>query len=176
QCDKKAYQFRMKWVCEREPNLDLRQAQCSKLLHKGGEVYGVETTLEVQYHGKTIIVTTGTFLKGLIHIGSNQQAGGRSGEAASLGLSGSLLEIGLELGRLKTGTPPRLLRRSIDFSKTEVQPGDDPIPYFTHWTDDLFHVEHPNSGGSPTKMVEAPKEMFHVEHRGRYPIGSILER
>src|ERR1019366_8344780 len=130
----------------------------------------------VQYHGKTIIVTTGTFLKGLIHIGSNQQAGGRSGEAASLGLSGSLLEIGLELGRLKTGTPPRLLRRSIDFSKTEVQPGDDPIPYFTHWTDDLFHVEHPNSGGSPTKMVEAPKEMFHVEHRGRYPIGSILER
>jgi tRNA uridine 5-carboxymethylaminomethyl modification enzyme len=176
QCDKKAYQFRMKWVCEREPNLDLRQAQCLKLLHKDGEVYGVETTLEVQYHGKTIIVTTGTFLKGLIHIGSNQQAGGRSGEAASLGLSGSLLEIGLELGRLKTGTPPRLLRRSIDFSKTEVQPGEDPVPYFTHWTDDLFHVEHldpidPRSGG-----VNPSNGMFHVEHRPRYPVGSILAR
>jgi tRNA uridine 5-carboxymethylaminomethyl modification enzyme len=176
QCDKKAYQFRMKWVCEREPNLDLRQAQCSKLLHRDGEVYGVETTLEVQYHGKTIIVTTGTFLKGLIHIGSNQQAGGRSGEVASLGLSGSLLEIGLELGRLKTGTPPRLLRRSIDFSKTEVQPGDDPIPYFTHWTDDLFHVEHSDLTNTRTGSASASNGKFHVEHQLRYPIGSILER
>jgi tRNA uridine 5-carboxymethylaminomethyl modification enzyme len=176
QCDKKAYQFRMKWVCEREPNLDLRQAQCSKLLHRDGEVYGVETTLEVQYHGKTIIVTTGTFLKGLIHIGSNQQAGGRSGEVASLGLSGSLLEIGLELGRLKTGTPPRLLRRSIDFSKTEVQPGDDPIPYFTHWTDDLFHVEHSDLTNARTGSASASNGKFHVEHQLRYPIGSILER
>jgi tRNA uridine 5-carboxymethylaminomethyl modification enzyme len=176
QCDKKAYQFRMKWVCEREPNLDLRQAQCSKLLHRDGEVYGVETTLEVQYHGKTIIVTTGTFLKGLIHIGSNQQAGGRSGEVASLGLSGSLLEIGLELGRLKTGTPPRLLRRSIDFSKTEVQPGDDPIPYFTHWTDDLFHVEHSDLTNTRTGSASSSNGKFHVEHQLRYPIGSILER
>src|ERR1700688_2977488 len=65
QCDKKAYQFRLKWVCEREPNLDLRQAQCLNLFHADGEVYGVETTLEVQYLGKTVIVTTGTFLKGL---------------------------------------------------------------------------------------------------------------
>ena len=176
QCDKKAYQFRMKWVCEREPNLDLRQAQCSKLLHRDGEVYGVETTLEIQYHGKTIIVTTGTFLKGLIHIGSNQQAGGRSGEVASIGLSGSLLEIGLELGRLKTGTPPRLLRRSIDFSKTEVQPGDDPIPYFTHWTDDLFHVEHSDLTNTRTGSASASNGKFHVEHQLRYPIGSILER
>ena len=176
QCDKKAYQFRMKWVCEREPNLDLRQAQCSKLLHRDGEVYGVETTLEIQYHGKTIIVTTGTFLKGLIHIGSNQQAGGRSGEVASLGLSGSLLEIGLELGRLKTGTPPRLLRRSIDFSKTEVQPGDDPIPYFTHWTDDLFHVEHSDLTNTRTGSASSSNGKFHVEHQLRYPIGSILER
>jgi tRNA U34 5-carboxymethylaminomethyl modifying enzyme MnmG/GidA len=137
QCDKKAYQFRLKWVCEREPNLDLRQAQCSKLLHRDGQVYGVETTLEVQYQGKTVIITTGTFLKGLMHIGLNQQSGGRAGEAAAMGLSGSLKELGLELGRLKTGTPPRLLRRSIDFSKTEVQCGDDPVPYFTFWKDDL---------------------------------------
>src|SRR5438093_1616228 len=141
QCDKKAYQFRMKWVCEREPNLELRQGQTAKLLHKGGEVYGVETILEVQYHGKTVVVTTGTFLKGLMYIGQNQQSGGRAGEAAAMGLSGSLKGIGLELGRLKTGTPPRLLRRSIDFSRTEVQPGDEPVPYFTHWKDDLFHVE-----------------------------------
>ena len=106
QCDKKAYQFRMKCVCERQPNLDLRQAQCSKLLHKDGLAYGIETTLAVQYYGKVIILTTGTFLRGLIHIGQNQQPGGRAGEAASTGLSASLMELGLELGRLKTGTPP----------------------------------------------------------------------
>src|ERR1051325_1947236 len=141
QCDKKAYQFRLKWICERQPNLDLRQGQTLKLLHRGGQVYGVETTLEVQYLGTTVVVTTGTFLQGLMHIGQAQQSGGRAGEAAAMGLSGSLKEIGLELGRLKTGTPPRLLKRSIDFSKTEIQPGDDPVPYFTFWKDDLFHVE-----------------------------------
>ena len=160
QCDKKAYQFRLKWVLEREPNLDLRQAQCLKLLHKDGTIYGVETTLEVQYLGKTVIVTTGTFLKGLMHVGRNQQSGGRAGEAAATGLSASLIEVGLELERLKTGTPPRLLRRSIDFSKTEIQPGDEPVPYFTHWKDDLFHVEH---------SATPQSNMFHVEHPATPP-------
>ena len=94
QCDKKAYQFRMKWVCERQPNLDLRQAQCSKLIHADGQVYGVETTMDVQYHGRTVVLTTGTFLKGLIHIGHNHQSGGRAGEAAAMGLSASLGEVG----------------------------------------------------------------------------------
>jgi tRNA uridine 5-carboxymethylaminomethyl modification enzyme len=174
QCDKKAYQFRMKWICERQANLDLRQGQTSKLLHKDGRVYGVETTLEVQYHGETVVVTTGTFLKGLMHIGSNQQSGGRAGEAAAMGLSGSLTELGLELGRLKTGTPPRLLKRSIDFSRTEVQPGDEPVPYFSHWRKELFHVEH----SDPDPNVS----MFHVEHPNpqppqiKYLPGSILAK
>jgi tRNA uridine 5-carboxymethylaminomethyl modification enzyme len=131
QCDKKAYQFRLKWVCERELNLDVKQGQTSKILHQHGRAFGVETTLEVQYHAKTVVVTTGTFLRGLMHIGSNQQSGGRAGESAAMSLSGSLKELGLELGRLKTGTPPRLLRRSIDFSKTDAQSGDNPVPYFT---------------------------------------------
>jgi tRNA uridine 5-carboxymethylaminomethyl modification enzyme len=165
QCDKKAYQFRLKWVCEREPNLDVKQGQTSKILHKDGQAYGVETTLEVHYHGKTVIVTTGTFLRGLMHIGQNQQSGGRAGEPAAGTLSSSLKELGLELGRLKTGTPPRLLRRSIDFSKTEVQPGDEPVPYFTYWTDELFHVEHSTS--IPTNLPDSG---------GRYPRGSILDR
>jgi tRNA uridine 5-carboxymethylaminomethyl modification enzyme len=190
QCDKKAYQFRLKWVCEREPNLDLRQGQCSRLLHNGNEALGVETTLEVQYHAKTVVVTTGTFLKGLMHVGLNQQSGGRAGEAAAMGLSASLMDVGLELGRLKTGTPPRLLRRSIDFSKTEVQPGDEPVPYFTFWKDDLFHVEQ--NGTSPGRgrsgdgrglvpQILAGPEMFHVEHsesnpKQPYPPGSILDQ
>ncbi len=166
QCDKKAYQFRLKWVCEREPNLDLRQAQIARLLHRDGQVYGAETTLEVQYHGTTVVVTTGTFLKGLMHIGLNQQSGGRAGEAAAMGLSGSLVELGLSLGRLKTGTPPRLLRRSIDFSKAEEQAGDEPVPYFTHWKDELFHVEHfwGGAAGSDGKVGAAGDKMFHVEH------------
>jgi tRNA uridine 5-carboxymethylaminomethyl modification enzyme len=176
QCDKKAYQFRMKWVCEKQPNLDLRQAQSSKLLHKDGQVYGVETTLDVQYHGKAVIVTTGTFLKGLIHIGQNQQSGGRAGEAAAMGMSASLMEIGLELGRLKTGTPPRLLRRSIDFSKTELQPGEDPVPYFTHCKEDLFHVEHSAATARSPSGQNAKDGKFHVELSSSYPPGSILER
>ena len=142
QCDKKAYQFRLKWVCETQNNLDVKQGLTSKILHKGGIAYGIETTLGIQYIGKTIIVTTGTFLNGLMHIGSNQQSGGRAGDAAATGLSNSLLEIGLKLGRFKTGTPPRILKKSIDLSKTEVQHGDNPIPYFSFWRDDLFHMEH----------------------------------
>ncbi len=165
QCDKKAYQFRLKWVCEREPNLDVKQGQTSKILHQDGRAFGVETTLEVQYHGKTVVVTTGTFLRGLMHIGSNQQSGGRAGESAAMSLSGSLKELGLELGRLKTGTPPRLLRRSIDFSKTAIQPGDELIPYFTYWKDDLFHVEHSGTN---------PKDFGHSN--GKYPPGSILDK
>ena len=165
QCDKKAYQFRLKWTCERQANLDLKQGQTAKILHKDGQVCGVETMLEVQYLAKAVIVTTGTFLRGLMHIGGSQQSGGRSGESAAMGLSGSLNEIGLELGRLKTGTPPRLLKRSIDFSKTEVQSGDEPVPYFSYWKDDLFHMEH-----SPTASVTSR----NGDHR--YPPGSILER
>ncbi len=166
QCDKKAYQFRLKWICEREPNLDLRQGQTSKLLHSDQEVHGVETTLEVQYHARTVVVTTGTFLMGLMHIGTNQQSGGRAGESAAMGLSGSLRQLGLELGRLKTGTPPRLLRRSIDFSRMELQSGDEPVPYFTHWKDDLFHVEQSSQGVAEpcSERVMPNRNLFHVEH------------
>lgn len=165
QCDKKAYQFRLKWICESEPRLDVKQGQSSKIIHKDGIAYGVETMLGVQYLAQTVIITTGTFLRGLMHIGSNQQSGGRAGDAAAMNLSSSLQDLGLELGRLKTGTPPRLLRKSIDFSKTEIQPGDDPVPYFTFWKDDLFHMEHShlnraNMGGSD----------------GKYPPNSILSR
>jgi tRNA uridine 5-carboxymethylaminomethyl modification enzyme len=165
QCDKKAYQFRLKWVCEREPNLDVKQGQASKILRKDGEAFGIETTLEVQFHGKTVVVTTGTFLKGLMHIGSTQQSGGRAGDMAAMSLSSSLQELGLELGRFKTGTPPRLLRHSIDFSKTEIQPGDEPIPYFTYWKDDLFHMEQNRSKQPPNGLSE-----------GKYPSGSILDK
>jgi tRNA uridine 5-carboxymethylaminomethyl modification enzyme len=165
QCDKKAYQFRLKWVCEKEPNLDVRQGQSAKILHKDGETFGVETTMQVQFHGTTIVVTTGTFLRGLMHIGSNQQSGGRAGDTAAMDLSSSLQALGLELGRFKTGTPPRLLRRSIDFSKTETQPGDEPVSYFTYWKDDLFHMEQKHQ-----------KEPLTNASHGKYPPNSILDK
>jgi len=141
QCDKKAYQQRMKWVCEREPLLDVKQFHTTDILAEDGVVTGVQTSIGVEFHGKSVVVTTGTFLKGLMHIGLAQEHGGRSGEPASTGISSSLKKLGLELGRLKTGTPPRLLRNSIDFSKTEAQHGDSPIPYFSHWHPQSFHVE-----------------------------------
>jgi tRNA uridine 5-carboxymethylaminomethyl modification enzyme len=165
QCDKKHYQFRLKWICESEQNIDLKQGQSSKILHKHGEVFGVETNLEVQYHGKTVVITTGTFLRGLMHIGSNQQTGGRAGDLAAMNLSESLKEVGLKLARLKTGTPPRLLRRSIDFSKIEPQHGDEPVPYFSYWKDDLFHVEQKRG-----RFFSAG------ESNGKYPSGSVLDK
>ncbi len=165
QCDKKAYQFRLKWICERQPNLDLRQGQVARLLHIDRRIQGIETTLGVEYEGETVVITTGTFLRGLMHIGTAQQSGGRAGEAAAMSLSSSLIELGLELGRLKTGTPPRLLRRSIDFSRTLPQGGDEPVPYFSFWKEDLFHVEH--SGVNPMETRGS---------LGKYPPGSILDR
>ena len=165
QCDKKAYQFRMKWVCERESNLTIQQGQADSFLHRDREVYGVRTVMGVEYHAQTVVITTGTFLRGLMHVGDAQQKGGRSGEAAATGLSAALQEVGLELGRLKTGTPPRLLKRSIDFTRLEEQPGDEPVPYFSFWQDDLFHVEH--SGVNQ-------EDIGHSE--GKYPPGSVLDR
>jgi len=169
QCDKKAYQFRLKWVCEREPNLDVRQGQSAKILHKDSEAFGVETTMQVQFHGKVVIVTTGTFLRGLMHIGSNQQTGGRAGDVAAMSLSASLQEVGLELGRFKTGTPPRLLRRSIDFSKTETQPGDEPVPYFTYWKDDLFHVEQNHIQENQAQHNDYPPRSILDRINGQLP-------
>ena len=92
-------------------------------------------------------------------------AGGRAGEAGAMDLSKSLLEMGLELGRLKTGTPPRILRRSVDFSKTEVQLGDEPIPCFSHWSSELFHMERADGFGHQMPLPMPEGSMFHVEHQ-----------
>ena len=140
QCDKKAYQGFLKWACERQERLDLKQGQVTRLLVEDRRAVGVETDLGIQYSASTVVLTAGTFLRGLLHLGMTQRPGGRLGEASAIGLSESLRELGLEIGRLKTGTPPRLLRNSIDFSRTEPQSGDDPVPYFSYWVADLLHV------------------------------------
>lgn len=168
QCDKKWYQFLCKWVCEQEPNLDLKQAKVTGLLLEKGKAVGVRTSLQMDFYGKTVIVTTGTFLRGLMHIGSNQIPGGRLGDGTAEELSGALREAGLTLGRLKTGTPCRLNRRSIDFSKCTVQPGEEPIPWFSYWHDELFSERY---------LPYPLREKLNGKNSGDgYPPGSVLAR
>tara|TARA_B100001248_G_scaffold258594_1_gene243009 strand:- start:34311 stop:36194 length:1884 start_codon:yes stop_codon:yes gene_type:complete len=148
QCDKKAYQFRMKHLIELQEDLTLFQAMVDTLIYKNGSVVGVRTNLGIDFYAKTVVVTTGTFLRGLMHVGKNKNEGGRMGDFSAKGLSASFMEAGIELQRLKTGTPPRILGSSIDFSQCEEQKGDeDPVFFAFHDTreenEDMFHVEHP---------------------------------
>jgi tRNA uridine 5-carboxymethylaminomethyl modification enzyme len=145
QCDKKAYQFRLKHTLELQPNLEIFQATVTGLIFKQGKVVGCRTNLDIEFRSHTVVVTTGTFLRGLMHIGQNKNEGGRLGDFSAKTLSASFLEAGIELRRLKTGTPPRLLGRSLDFTKMEEQKGDaQPTLFAFHDTrdpQDLFHVE-----------------------------------
>jgi tRNA uridine 5-carboxymethylaminomethyl modification enzyme len=145
QCDKKAYQLRLKHTIEHQPNLQVFQATVTGLIFDAGRVIGCRTNLDIDFMGRTIVVTTGTFLRGLMHIGQNKNEGGRLGDFSAKTLSASFLEAGIELRRLKTGTPPRLLGRSLDFAKMTEQKGDDfPTLFAFHDTRDaggLFHVE-----------------------------------
>lgn len=153
QCDKKAYQFRLKHTLELQPNLQVFQATVTGLAYSGGRVTGVRTNLDIEFAGQTVVVTTGTFLRGLMHIGQNKNEGGRLGDFSAKTLSASFLEAGIELQRLKTGTPPRLLGRSLDFSKMQEQKGDAEPTFFA------FHD------------TRDPEAMFHVEQTGEQRIG-----
>jgi tRNA uridine 5-carboxymethylaminomethyl modification enzyme len=140
QCDKKAYQFRMKAVLEKQPRLQLKQGNVTRLLVKDDRAIGVETNLGVRFHGQTIVVTTGTFMRGLLHVGLRNQSGGRMGDTVST-LSDSLRQLGFEIGRFKTGTPCRLLGKSIDYSECERQDGDNPPPLFSFLADSIVAGE-----------------------------------
>lgn len=130
QADKALYRQRMKRVLESCPNLTLRQASAERLLVKGGEVEGVETQIGEIFRGRRVVLTTGTFLKGLIHVGDRNYSAGRAGDFAAQGLSDCLRELGFRVGRLKTGTCPRLDGRTIDHGRLQVQYGDDtPVPF-----------------------------------------------
>ncbi len=143
QADRRAYAARMKKVVENTAGLDLKQGSVQKLLLTGDAVLGVETREGIAFHGETVILTTGTFLGGLIHIGLNHYPGGRAGELPAVGLSDYLRSLGITVGRLKTGTPPRLDRRSINFSLLEEQRGDDPPLPFSFDTDRITGQQVP---------------------------------
>ncbi len=143
QADRVLYKIAMRKILEYQKNLDIKQALVEKIIVENNKVKGVLTSLGIFYGAGAIIVTTGTFLKGLIHIGLENFSAGRAGEFPSVGLSNSLIELGLKMGRLKTGTPPRLDAKTIDFSKAEPQWGDDPPPPFSHSTDKITNPQLP---------------------------------
>ena len=156
QCDKKKYQLRMKHVLEQYDNLEIFQSLVTGLLVNNDKCIGVKTSLDLDIYGKTVIVTTGTFLRALMHVGENKSEGGRLGDHTAKGLSADFQKYGIELGRFKTGTPPRILGNTINFNKTEKQFGDkSPVKfafYDTRSEEEMFHVER--------------KNRFHVEHQG----------
>ncbi len=130
QADKKAYQFRMKYVVESQPNLDLKQGLIEDLVVDDGRIRGIITKSGTIFPGQTVILTTGTFLRGLIHVGDRSYSAGRAGEQSAERASGGLRRLGFELGRLKTGTPPRINSRSVDYRLMDIQPGDEqPCPF-----------------------------------------------
>jgi len=132
QCDRTRYRLAMKRTVESTPGLDVRQGQAAGFLLDGPRVAGVHDQLGVAYPARAVVVTAGTFLRGLIHVGLVRQSAGRAGEFAAVDLSNALRDLGLTLGRLKTGTSPRLRRSTIDLAGLEAQWGDaEPWPF--HW-------------------------------------------
>jgi tRNA uridine 5-carboxymethylaminomethyl modification enzyme len=157
QCDKKAYQFRMKWILENTPGLDLHQGNVGSLIVENDQITGITTSLGMQFRAKSVVLSAGTFMRGLMHVGLRNEKGGRMGDASST-VSDSLKDLGFTVERFKTGTPCRLNGRSLDLDRCEVQGGDTPIPHFSYlydtitrgdndiftlnpWSDKMFHVE-----------------------------------
>ena len=143
QADKAAYRARSKRVLERTANLQMRQASVERLIVEDGAVRGVESQIGEVFEGRAVILTTGTFLKGLVHIGLKNYSAGRAGDFAAMGLSDHLADLGFRVGRLKTGTCPRLDARTIDFSALEIQPGDEPPPPFSFRTRRIAQAQLP---------------------------------
>jgi len=157
QCDKKSYQFRLKAILEEAPFLTVAQANVARFLMKDDEITGVETTFGIRYSAQAVVITTGTFMRGLIHVGKRNQSGGRMADGVS-NISESIEALGFKMGRFKTGTPCRILAKSINFSLCERQDGDtEPSPFsyiretitqergeihtLNYAKDGIFHVE-----------------------------------
>lgn len=158
QCDKKAYQFRMKAILERAIGLDVKQATVSNIVVDGGMAVGVDTDLGVTVTARAVIITAGTFLRALLHVGENTKPGGRMADASS-SLSENLRSVGFEVRRFKTGTPCRLNARSIDFSRCELQLGDEPPPRFSFFPGEAADAR----AGEIFTINKLCEATFHVE-------------
>ena len=145
QSDRMMFAASWRTKLEQNENVDFWQDMVTDVLVKGDTITGVKTQLGLEFGGKAVILTNGTFLNGLIHIGNKNFGGGRAAERASTGLTASLEQIGFQSGRMKTGTPPRVDARSLDFTKMEEQPGD---PTLQH-----FHIQTLKRFNQTTKLL-----------------------
>jgi tRNA uridine 5-carboxymethylaminomethyl modification enzyme len=172
QNDKIRYHTAMKAVIETQPNLDLKQTMAERLVVEGKRVAGVEDHIGFGYQARAVVLATGTFLSGLIHIGFNSFRAGRAGEFASYGLATDLKKLGFDLGRMKTGTPPRLKKASIDFSKFKVQESDaNPVP-FSYFSDSLSLPQLPSHiGYTNSRSHQIVRK--NLEHSALY--GGIIQ-
>jgi len=143
QCDKKLYRLAMQQTLREQPGLDVAQGTVDRLVTQGGAVTGLVTGTGEQINARAVILTSGTFLKGLIHIGLTHFPAGRGGEASAEHLSDCMRDLGFEVGRLKTGTPPRLNRETIDFAAMALQPGDNPPQPFSTRTERITNFQMP---------------------------------
>ena len=171
QCDKKAYQFRIKHTLESTPGIDLHQANVAELLVENDTITGITTSLQMQINARSVVLSAGTFMRGLMHVGLKNEKGGRMGDATST-VSDSLHKLGFQVERFKTGTPCRINGKSIDFSKTEEQHGDTPPPFFSYLADTLTRTPDDvhslngtlvNDQDSSTDQTEVSDPKFHVE-------------
>ena len=151
QADRALYRQAVRAALEAQPNLDLFQQGVEDLIVEQGAVTGVVTAMGLAFHAKAVVLTVGTFLDGRIHVGLTQSAGGRAGDPPSIGLAHRLRELDLRVGRLKTGTPPRIDGSTVDFSLLQKQPGDEPRPVFSylgkrseHPAQKNCHITHTN--------------------------------
>ncbi|MGA0170257.1 MAG: tRNA uridine-5-carboxymethylaminomethyl(34) synthesis enzyme MnmG, partial [Pseudomonadales bacterium] len=141
QADRQLYRQAIRRRLESQPNLWIFQQSVDDLIVEGETVKGVVTQMQQRISAHAVVLTVGTFLGGIIHVGLNQQSGGRAGDPASIRLADRLRELDLGVGRLKTGTPPRIDARTVDFKNLEVQPGDTPTPNLSFWTKADVHPE-----------------------------------
>lgn len=132
QNDRMMFSWEWRLLLEQNPNVDFWQDMCTGVLVENGKITGVKTSMDINIYAKSVVLTNGTFLNGLIHLGEKQFGGGRAAEKASTGITENLIELGFEAGRMKTGTPPRVDGRSLDYSKMELQPGDEKPSKFSY--------------------------------------------
>jgi tRNA uridine 5-carboxymethylaminomethyl modification enzyme len=174
QADRKLYAAAMQAAIRATPNLEVIEGEADDLVLKDGRVCGVKFAVGREVGAGAVVLTTGTFLRGLIHIGEKQIPAGRVGEAPAMGLSSTLEKAGFALGRLKTGTPPRLDGRTIDWQSLEMQPGDDPIEPFSMLTE---RVTTPQIECGITRTVAATHEIIRANvHRSPMYSGQIASR
>jgi tRNA uridine 5-carboxymethylaminomethyl modification enzyme len=172
QADRTLYKQAVRGLLAQQPNLSLFQADATGLVLQGDRVTGVSTHLGLTFSARAVVLTAGTFLRGRIHVGLDQHSGGRAGDPASVELADHLRELRLRFGRLKTGTPPRLDARSVDFSVMQAQPGDEPVPVFSFIG---RRAEHPRQVPCHiTRTTEATHEIIRgALHRSPMFTGAI---